>query len=323
MSVRHQEIIFGLAGQSFHYDPPEGKPSGTPTVQVFSTGADDEATPESATTGACSVDAVSTTLASSASAGDRTITLDDASAVVAARRYLVTASTGEQEWVDVRGKSGASVTLRRPLVNSYALGSTVVGCRISIAVDTTWASSRSKLTDVLGAAWRTTVATPSEWAPGAAGYRLRWSYTVGGVVTIGVGYADLVRYQSKNLVTPADVDRRFPGWIDRLGPDDRRDQGAGLIEEAFAAVKMDALADAQVVRRLRDTQVLGELVKYRANVLAAESNVLAGAPTEQLREAERLYERRYDQLLREPKIAADQTGGGASGEARRLPVSRR
>ncbi len=308
--MKHLEIIYALAGQSFFYDPPEGRPSGTPTVQVFSSDTDDDGTAESATTGACSVDTVSTTISAAASAGAVTLTLTSGTGVAKKRRYLLTDADGNQEWVEVVGVNGTAIRVRQPIINDYASGATFVGCRISIAVNATWVADESNLTDALES--------------GAAGYRLRWAYTVDSAATIGVSYADLVRYQAKNLVTALDVDRTFPGWLDRLSIDNREDQGAALVEEAFRSVKMDALADAQLLRRIRDTQVLSELVVYRANLLAVQNNVIAnGQPIDTLTVARDLYQQRYVSLIREPKVAADQTGGGSNGQAKRLPAFRR
>lgn len=323
--MRHQEIIFNLTGQSFFYDPPEGfRPSGTPTVTVYSSGSDDDTETESATTGSCSVDSVNTTLSVAASAGARTLTVTSGTAITRGRRYLLADTNGEREWVECHGISGTTLTTKHPILNDYDVGATVQGCRISISVDSTWVADESNITDVTGDAWRVTKTTPETWAPGAAGYRLRWSYTVNSVATIGVSYADLVRYQAKNLVTALDVDRVFPGWIDSLATDYRDDQGAGLIDEAFTAVKMDALGDAQLLRRIRDTQVLAELVKYRANVLSIQNEVMRGRrDTTTLQAAQDAYLQRYNQLMREPKVAVDQTGGGSSGEAERLPAWRR
>lgn len=318
--VRHAEIVFALAGQSFFYDPPEGRPSGTPTLQVFLAGGDDTGTAESAA-GACSVDSVNTTLNGAASAGSRSLTLTSGSSVTRLRRYLLTDTNGEQEWCEVHGVNGTAVTLKHPLINDYASGSTFQGCRISAAVDSTWVADASNITDVLVESART---PEYEQAAGATGYRLRWAYTVNSVATIGVSYADLVRYQSKNLVTALDVDRVFPGFLDRLSLDYREDQGAALVDEAFAAVKMDALGDAQLLRRLRDTQVLCELVKYRANELSIQNEVMRGrADDRALAVAHSAYMQRYTALIREPKVAVDQSGGGANGEAIRLPAWRR
>jgi hypothetical protein len=322
--VRHQEILFGVAGQSFVYDPPEGRPTGTPTAQVFSTGTDDDGTAELATTGVCSVDAVATTLNGAIAAGATSAVLANGASVVRSRRYVLTDADGDQEQVEVIAVNGTAVAFRQPIVNDYATGSTFVGTRISISVDSTWSTSKSKLTDVLGEVWRTAQATPNDWAAGASGYRVRWTYSVNGTATLGVTYVDLVRYQAKNLVSPLDVDRRFPGWIDRLPTDYRRDQGTALIDEAFHAVRMDALADSELLRRVRDTQVLAELVRYRSNVCAAEASVLVNPAARDLLEvASQLYERRYKQLIREPKVPYDNTGGGSNGQAQRLPISRR
>jgi len=131
--------------------------------------------------------------------------------------------------------------------------------------------------------------------------------------------------QAKNLVTPLDVDARFPNWIDRLAPDYHEDQGVALIEEAFRAVKMDCLADEQAIRRVRNTEVLRELVMFRSNLCAAENNALANpsSAAQALDIAQKLYAQRYDQLMREPKFIADPVGGGAGSQAERLAPWRR
>ena len=319
--MRHTEIILNLAGQTFTYDPPEMyRPSGTPTVTVYSTSVDDDDSTVTATTGACSVDSVNTTLNGAVSAGSTTATLTSGTGVAKGSRYLLTDTDGDAEWVEVRAISGTAVTFRHPVINGYASASTFQGCRISVAVNSTWMADDANLTDVLFA----DIEQDATQAPGASGYRLRWAYTVNSVATIGVSYADLVRYQSKNIVSALDVDRLFPGWIDRLGPDYRADQGSSLVEEAFQAVKMDALTDAQMLRRIRDTQVLAELVKYRANLLAIQTHVFNnGTDPRALDVARDLYDQRYNALIREPKVAIDQTGGGSNGEAARLPAWRR
>lgn len=320
--VNHAEILLAVASQSLTYDPPElYRPSGTPTVTVYRGYADDSASGVSATTGAASVDSVDTTLSAAASIGDTEVSVTSATGIARDRRYLVTDASGAIEQLEVRGVSGTTVYLRTPLANDYASGATLQGQRITIAIDDTWAADTSNLTDSV------VDTTDVRFSPGAdvpiaaAGYRVRWSYTVNSIPTIGVSYFDLVRYHAKTLVRPLDVDRLFPGWIDRLPPDYRVDQGAALIQEAFSSIKMDALADSQLVRRIRDTQVLAELVKYRANVLAMQNDVMAGRrDASAYALANDLYDRRYNQLIREPKIAVDQTGGGANDAGIRQPA---
>jgi hypothetical protein len=320
--MRPQEIIFGLAGQTFYYDVPEGRPS-SPGLTVYMATSDDDTTSEAATSGSPTVDSVSTTLAQAAAATAQTLELADGTGVSRGRRYLLTDTDGDQELVEVIARNGTTVSLRQPLKNDYAIASSLVGCRITCSVSDSWAATKSKITDILGSTWKTSrEARP--WVPGTAGYRLRWTYTVGGAAQLGVSYADLVRYQAKNLVNPLDVDGRFPGWIDRLPPDYQRDQGASLIAEAFHAMRMDMIGDDQLARRVRDTQVLSELVVYRANVVAQEASIFAGGGSaDALKLAQDGYERRYRQLIREPKVPVDQTGGGSAGEPRRAPAFRR
>lgn len=320
----NQEVIFALGGQKFFYDA-EARPS-APSCTVYLSTSDDDSAAETATSGGASVESVDTTSDGAVSAGAQTIVLDDVANIARGRRYLFTdATTGIKEWLDVITLVTATKTigLRQPLRNSFADASTLQSTRITINVLDSWAATKAKLTDVLSTSWRTDREV-QPWIAGAAGYRLRWSYTANGAVTLGVSFADLVRYQAKNLVTPLDVDRRFPGWIDRLPTDYLQDQGQALIDEAYQAMRMDCLGDEQLVRRIRNTEVLRELVVYRANLVAQEAALFAGGASKELvASALEIYGRRYKQLIREPKVPVDSTGGGSSSQARRLPATRR
>ena len=324
--MKHQEILYNVAGQSFFFDPPEGRPAAAPapTVSVFLATNDDDGTAEAATNGSCTIDAADTGLLSAAAAGAVTLSVASIGSLVLGRRYLLTDPDGHRELVETVSLSGTTVGVRRPLLNAYASGSAFQGTRLSVSVAAAWSTDRNKITDALGSSFRTDVEDDPAQFAGHAGYRLRWSYTAGGAATIGISFADLVRYQSKNLVTALDVDDTFAGWIDRLPPDHQRDQGARLVESSFSAVRFDLLGDAETARKIRDTDIIGELTIYRANRLAAEHNVLAGrADTAAVDVAQKLYTQRYNQLAREPKFPVDTAGGGASAQPERLPVWRR
>lgn len=305
--VRHQEVLFGVTGQSLWFSPPELARASAPTATVYRLGSGDDGPTESATTGAASIDSVDTTLDAAAAPGDNTLTLASGASVARGGRYLLTSSIGLSEHVDVLAVSGSIITLQRPLVNDYAAGATFQGTRVSIALSPTWVADRSKLSDI------------------GDGYRVRWTYTIDSSPVLAVTYFDLVRYSARHLVTGQDVDNRFPGWIDRLPPDHRENQGASLIDAAFEAVKLDALGDAQIIRRLRDTQIVRELTIVKANLIAIENQVYAGSSNlDGLTTARDVYAQRYQQLLREPKAPSDGAGGGAAtGSAARLPVWRR
>lgn len=324
--MRHQEILFGITGQTFVFDVPEGRPvaSPAPGAQVYLSTNSDTAGAELATTGSVSIESVNTSLSSSASVGATSISVGSASGIARGRRYLLTGTDGATEWIEVAGISGTAITTRRPLSNDHASSSTFQSTRLSIAVDSTWVADQSKLSDIFGVRWRTDLENETEWLAAYAGYRIRWAYTANGEATVGVSFADLVRYSAKNLITSLDLEDRFPGWIDRLPSDYQADQGASLVAQAFYALKFDALGDDQALRRIRDTQVLGELVVHRANVIAAENQVLAGGGSrDAVVTARELYKERYQQLLRAPKVQVDQTGGGESSRARPLPLTRR
>lgn len=307
--MRHQEVIYSVTGQSFYYDPPEGRPSGTPTVAVYLANVDDDGQAETATTGACSVDSVNTTLGASATHGDDSLSVASATGVTVGRRYLLTTLGSTREWVEVLALVGTTATLRRPLQNDHTTGSTFQGCRISIGVNATWVADKNKLTS---------------WGDGLTGYRLRWSYVVDSVTHVGASYADLTRYPLATLVTPLDVDAMSPGWIDRLPPDYQADQGAALVVEASQAVRMDAMADGHVLRLVRNTEILRELVIKRAIWMATDHAAIAGATNLDARQvAKDAYDRRYAQLLREPHVVVDAADGGGATVAVRTPAWRR
>lgn len=326
---RHQEIVFALAGQSFIYDVPEGRPDAAPApaVQVFLSTNSDTTGAEVATTGSVTIDAVDTTIATTpALAQDQALTVASGASIARNRRYILTGPDGNNELVEIVGINGTAVTLRRPLLNGYAIGSKLQGRRIMIGVDPTWVNNQAKISDILGVTWRTDREPRTDWLAGYAGYRLRWTYSIGGVPAMGFSFADLVRYASKNLVNPLDIDSRFPGWIDRLPTDYQHDQGATLVAEAFRALKIDAMGDNQALRRIRNTEIVAELVVARANMLMAENAVLAGGGAEARIAydlSKSVYTELYNRLLREPKFQVDQTSGGESAQARRLPVFRR
>jgi len=202
-AMRHQEITFGVSGQSFFYDPPElYRPSGTPTVQVWLSSDDDTSPAQTATTGSCSVDSVDTLLSTAAVRGDQTITVDTGTGIARGRVYLLTAANKTCERVEVLSVSDNTIQLRHPLVNDYDDEATFQGTRITVAVNSTWSATAANLTDVMSGS---DVEVDADRYAGQAGYRLRWAYTVNSVDVVGYSFADLVRYQAKMLVTPNQV----------------------------------------------------------------------------------------------------------------------
>jgi hypothetical protein len=276
--MQHQEIVFGVAGQRFVFDPPDGRPdaSPTPTVHVIGGGA--------ATIGACTIDPVDTTLYGDAHAGSKQLRVESVEGMAVGVRYLMTKPEGEHEWIEIAaiGEENA-LTLRHPLIHRYAGAATIVGCRISCAIDQAWVSSSANRSDGGG---------------GLAGYMLRWMYTFGGVEVQGISFADLVACRADQVVTPEDLARRVPGWDAKLPEAHRANHGADFIAEAFRVVRMEAVGDDHAQRKIRDTTVLRELVNVRADVIRLEHEVMYGAPLgEELQIAERRYRTAYSRLV--------------------------
>jgi hypothetical protein len=313
--VKHAEIIYGVTGQTLVFDAPEGRPSSVTSVTVYEAAQNDDGAIELATSGSASVETSPNTTVSSTSGDGQSdatlVSLTSVASVTRGRRYLLTNTVGETEWVEVKDVAAATTLHTRiPLRNSFLATSTFQSTRMSIAIDATWVADRNNITD---------------WCDGHAGYRVRWVYVVGGATYVHASYFDLVRYPQQNLVTALDVDAEFPGWIDRLPVDYQEDQGAAIICRAIDDVRDDALADEKLLRRVRDTQVLSGLIIRRANLLAIEDEIMRGATGREgaLELAKQKFDQRYQQLIREPKVPIDTGEGGASARARRSSLWRR
>lgn len=307
-----QELLHGLAGQSLTLIAPEGRPSSVTSVVVVEATNDDDGQAVACTTGSASISSVNTTLAAAAgpSQSDPTlIELTSATGIEPGEPYLLVDADGETEEVILGRLDGTDGYTRVPLLNDYPSGAAFQSAMMSIGIDSTWVAEKNNLTD--GAAT-------------SARYRAIWTYVVNSVTHRRATSFDLVRYTSSHNVTPLDVDAAFPGFLDRLPVDYRRDQGRPLIERAFRAVRMDLRADGKLARWMRDMDVVEELVMCRANLCGLELAALhGGASADQLVVARDVYKQRYDQLVREPHTPLAASSGGAEVPARREPLLRR
>ena len=240
-----------------------------------------------ATTGESAIDPVATVLVGDVYRGAKSFRVASPAGIVPGGRYLMTKPEGEREWLDVVAVRDTTLVLKHPVIHRYAGAATIVGCRISIAVDPAWLANTANLSAV------------------DRRYSLRWTYTIDGVAVTGVSYADLVRTRVGQSVTPQDVDTRFPGWIAGLPPEHRDNQGADFIAEAFRAVKLEAIGNHHTQRKISDPRVLRELVNSRAHVIRLEHDVMYGRrhPSE-LEIAEKQYRTRYARLVELPTLLA-------------------
>jgi hypothetical protein len=299
-----QDIAFGVTGQSLVFDCPEGRPSAVASAQVWRNVDGDEAEVEGATTGSPAVETNPNTVTSSAAgfgqADRRIITVGFSTGIAAGRTYLITSAGGMSEWVEVAEVASSTVTARHPLQHAYSSGAQFVTTRVSIALDATWLADEVNLSPA---------GDPNGF------YRVRWQYTVGGVVHVRDAYFDLVRYPGRHSVIGLDVEALVPGWIDRLPLDYRRDQGKRLIEEAYRAVKLDLHAADRADQDMAAAEVVDELVRYKAIELGEFARLLnAGANADPTRHqlARDAYGTRLDSLVRiVSRTPQREVGGGA------------
>jgi hypothetical protein len=303
---QEQDIIFGLASQTLWLDAPEGRPSSITSVAVYEASTGDTGTAESATTGAASVETnPNTTMDAAGGATETDPTLVPLTATTGAtvgRRYLLTAVNGFKEWVEVEAvSSGVSVKVRHPLQGEYASADTFASTRMSITVDSTWVADTSNL---------------SSGGASSPRYRVRWVYVVSGVTYVRDAYFDLVRYVGDHNVDPLDVDRLAPGWLDRLPVDYRDDQGRALIDDAYAAVKLDLAANDVNDAMVSDQAIVDELVRRKVVATSELTRFYASGDRQAQMEAARLdYSSTLDAFVRVVRRvpSRDSTGAGFVG----------
>jgi hypothetical protein len=304
--IATQDIVFGVTGQSFLFDCPDGTPTAVVSVSVYEADADDTSQAVAATTGAGSVAASpDTTLAAAAGASEddpKHLQLANATGVAVDRRYRVVGADGLHEDIEVASFSGVNVYAKHPLLNDYVSGATFKTMRCSIAVDATWVANISYVSPTCSPNPR---------------YRLRWVVTLNGVSEVYDRYADLVRYPARHHVSPLDIEGRWPGFLDGLGPDQRHDQGRGVIDRAWRQLRADLWQDHKADHAMKNAEMVAELVASRTVLLQLEDVLLAGGDVDAARidRATRIYRQRYDSLIRSPVMPMD-TSGGASAPIR-------
>ena len=178
----------------------------------------------------------------------------------------------------------------------------MVTTRCTQAVDATWIADLSNISPAL---------TPNPR------YRVRWVVTLAGASQVYDRYLDVVRYPARHNVSPLDIERRYPGWLDGLPVDFREDQGRALIDRAWQALKADLYQDGKADQALRNSELVAELVVTRTMLCRNEDAFMAGGiDAPRLAAAQALYAQRYNAVIRAPVAPVDTSGGGASTDIR-------
>jgi hypothetical protein len=306
-----QDIIYGVTGQSLHFDAPEGRPSSVTSVTVYPATTGDDGTSEDATSGSATVETNPDTTVDAASgisqADARKLNVAATTGVEVGRRYLLTsAANGGREWIEVaRFVANDYITCAYPLLNDYVTNDTLESTRITASVDSTWIADSANISD--------------DYDPNP-GYRVRWVYVVGGKTYAHDAYFDVVRYPSGHGVTSADMNDFRPQWHHEVSHFHRDDGGQRLIDEAYRQVRWDMHEAGVPDEMVRHSEGVDHLVKYKAFAELLKSKLFAGGAVDAgaVELAMSDYQSRLDQLIRvtvKLPVAADTSGAGVPREA--------
>jgi hypothetical protein len=296
------DMLFGVTGQSLYYDAPEGRPFSITSSTVYENSTGDDGTAETATTGAAAVETnLSTTFDADSGVGQADARICNVTATTSAKigqTYIATNALGERDMVEIIAiSSGAFVVGREPLQNAYANGDAFVSTRITHALDSTWVAASTNIS--------------GDFDPNPR-YRWRLVYVVASVTYVADVYFDLLRYAGRHDVSPVDVDRRAPGWMNRAAHNHREDQGRALIDEACRVVKFDLYNLSTPDQSVRNREAMNELVTLKAIELV-DTNELTT----------RRYDERLAQLIANAKVVVSKDSTGAASPADMRPIWRR
>jgi hypothetical protein len=256
----------------FTHEPSGGVPSSPITVRIETR----EGTLEAATIGEPAVDDFAATLAEDSVVGARWLKLDSSRGIETGRRYVV-GEAPATETVIVTTIQGPRVLLRQPMIHSFTAASPLRGCQVSIGVDPTWQRGLSRQVGLGGV--------------GIDALRAKWSYMLHGTIRQAVEHVDLVFVSRASVVTPEDVERRYPGW---LGNENTTSRAIELIAEAHDLVQRDA---ARANIGLNNMTEARELIELRARITSMEQMILYGRTRKaDLDAAELQYRRRATEL---------------------------
>jgi hypothetical protein len=283
----NQEIRLDRSHEVFVHEPVAGIPSEPIAVVVHApSGA-----VENATIGEVTRDRFASRLAEDAGLGAPWLTLFTTTGVTVGSRYLV-GEAPDSEWVIVTSIEGPRVVVRRRLGREFGAGSRVRSGRLSIAVNPAWQRAQARQVELGGI--------------GLSACTVRWSYAIDERITHAVDHADLVFTRRADIITPDEIEDRYPGWTQMIPIDHVATE---IILEAHDLVRRDA-ARANV--DLNNGVETRELVALRARMIAFEQEVIYGRMAAADLDAEQArYDRRaaelWKQLHRRPAIAPEPT----------------
>lgn len=213
MSAR-QELTKGVTGQKIWFYPQEGRPSATPTVEIFGSGGSSSSLVAAANT-YVTQSTCNTALSVAASAGAKSITLAATTGIEWRKTYLITNALGQMEWVRPMSINTSTkvVTLDEPLEFAHAITTTTFqGTSFYYTAQTAVVADLGEL------------------------YRARAVYTAGGQQYKSEVAFDVVLVPLVNPLTVEFLQKRRPGIMSMEGSSTRGSDFADAREVAWDRV---------------------------------------------------------------------------------------
>jgi hypothetical protein len=256
MARRTAAVIYNILNQTLELRFPKGRPTSA-TFSVYRAFVDIDNSAPAEFSGTATLETINTTTTSAAGPAQpdpQQLVLASYAGLQTGRPYLLQ-SNSVQEWVELIEIAGSYVRVRFPLQYDYASGATLASTWLTAAVDNTWITDASKLSDM-------TDTFPD--------FRVKWDVVYSGQTYTVYSFFDVVRALVRHNVEIGDVNARAPGLVDSLPVEYRVEDGRPLIDAAWSSVRAHLQAMNIQVDAIREDEVLDELVILRTLRVLAE-----------------------------------------------------
>lgn len=272
-------LIYNVTGQVVDFVPPfeDVMANGAPAAATYSVWGGTQSNDESAKfSGTATLDSVSTTVNAASGysqTNKRRVFLASIAGIVVGRNYLLTNTLGQRVVVSPIEIQATYVVLGYDLAYDFASSSTFIGLRHYFTVDATFIQDLSNI-NIYGQLPRLGMQHVSSGGRvEAPPYRVRWSFTAGGVSFQRWTYFDVVRQQSSHSVMPRDLQAWFPDMVMEEWESQKGELFRRQIEAAWSMVQNDIRMAGYDPDAIRDGALLDQVVRCAALMVISDAGV--------------------------------------------------
>lgn len=303
-------LIYNVTGQEVEFYPPaaelilEGIPTAAASYSVWKGTASNDDTAEFS--GTATLDSVDTAVQGSAGysqSNRRRVYLSSVSNIVTGRSYMLDNNEKQREIITPARVTTSGVFNEIDLSFDYASGAntTFKGIRHYFTIDATFIADKTKI-NVYGSVNRlrtTNMALYSAADTEAPPYRVRWSYSIGGLTRHYWTYFDVVRQPARHSVDVDSLRELFPDIAANEWNEQRGEYFRKQIDAGFDLVKFDVRAAGYDIDAIREGPMLDELVRRAAIFVCAEAGICPGNrnPEQWVIDTRQAYRNMFDRAI--------------------------